>query len=140
MRAEPAPQNNLGWLVSRANCHLTSDFRAIQVVDSRNAVRGMIGYCNWRPNSAQVHFALESPIAARCLIGPAFEFPFLQARVGVLHSQIPANNAKSVRIAKSFGFSESGRILDGWAPGIDLICFEMRKENCRWIAGQRKVA
>lgn len=126
---------DLGWLVARTSCGLTPAAAAIKATDAGGRIVGMVGYDNWTENACQAHMAVATPMAWRALVRPAFAYPFLQAGKGVILAVIPAGNARSVDLASRFGFMVTHRVRDGWAVGEDLICLEMRRENCRWIQG-----
>lgn len=123
----------LSWLEERAGCVLTRDARAIKAVSGAGRILGMVAYDGWMPNSVQAHMAVEVPAAWRALLGPAFRYPFLQARKGVLVGVIPASRARSVAMAGRLGFREAHRVRDGADVGEDLVVFEMRKDECPWL-------
>lgn len=140
MKVQAAPPEHLAWFTQRTGYPTGPSFRAIEVVDGSGMVAGMVGFDNWCPNSAQIHVAIDRPALCRRLIRAAFEFPFVQAGRGVLVALIAAINEKSMDLAQRFGFRIAYRVLDGWAPGVDLVVMELRKENCRWIRPQTKAA
>jgi RimJ/RimL family protein N-acetyltransferase len=133
-----AHPEEFGWLVERAECAITPGFRAIAAEDAGRIV-GMVGFDGWTPNSVTMHVALDSPACLRGLLPEIFGYAFVQAGKGIALGIIPADNARSVNLAKRVGFSEVHRVRDGWAVGVDLVVLEMRRERCRWIQ-QRKAA
>jgi RimJ/RimL family protein N-acetyltransferase len=134
MRVFPAAREELHWLVERTQFSPTAGCRAIKATDEDGRIRGMVAFDGWTLNSVQAHMAVDSPIAWRALLRPAFAYPFEEAGRGVLLAIIPAGNTKSVRLAQHFGFQESHRVRDGWSVGEDLLVLEMRREACRWLA------
>lgn len=133
MRVEAATPEDFGWLVQRTDCGTTHGFKAIKAVDDAGRIRGMVGYDCWTRNAVQAHMAVDTPMAWRCLVRPAFAYPFQQCGLGVILAAIPAGNSRSVHLARRFGFAETHRVVDGWARGEDLILLEMRRESCRWL-------
>ena len=125
-----AHPEHFAWLQERTGCVLTSDFRALEAV-SGERITGMVGYCNWTPNAVEAHMAVDSAIAWRHLVGPAFEYPF--ATREALLAVVPAHNERSLRLTRKFGFTEAHRVRDGWAAGDDLILFELRRGDCRFL-------
>lgn len=121
------------WLVERTRCALTSDFSAIEAVDPAGNVRGMVGYCNTTPASVQAHMAVEHPIVWRSLVCPAFAYPFVNAGKAIVMGVVPADNRQSLQMCAHLGFREAHRVSGGWAPGVDLVLFEMRRNECRWL-------
>lgn len=128
-----APRSHLIWLENRTGAVLSREAKGIEAVDATGKVRGQIAYDNWTLNAVQAHMAVDTPIVWRSLRRPAFQYPFEQCDKGVLLGIIPSHNVKSVQTTRALGFRESHRVRDGWAKGDDLIVFEMRREDCRWI-------
>lgn len=98
----------------------------------------MVAFDNWTPNACWAHMAVETPMAWRALLLPSFEYAF--ASRGLILGAIASDNAKSLRMVKSLGFTETHRIRDGHSPGVDLVFHEMRRESCPWLRQERKVA
>src|SRR5574343_1668250 len=128
-----ASPESLRWIEARTGCVLTRAARGIEAVDSRGVVRGQVAYDNWTENAVQAHMAVDTPVAWRALVKPAFEYPFRQAGKSVIVGFIPAGNARSVHLAKRLGLRETYRVRDGWANGEDVVVLEMRRDECRWL-------
>jgi hypothetical protein len=135
-----APEEHYGWLVVRSGCVLTADFRALEVVDEHGAVRGMVGYDSWCPNSVQVHMAVDKPMAWKYLVPAIFEFPFLECNRGIAVGVIPAHKAMALKTVRTMGFREVARIQDGFKPGEDLVIHQLRREECKYLHGWRRAA
>ncbi len=129
---QPAPPEHYVWLGEHAGCGITQDFRAVEAVKA-GRILGMVGYCDWAPNSARLHVAVESPWVIKYLLGPGFSYPFREVGVGLLIGITPANALKAVKFNRHLGFREAQRIKDGWGTGVDLIVFEMRRDECKWL-------
>lgn len=123
------------WLVERTGCVLTSDFRAIQATDVNGKIRGMVGYCDWAPNSVRAHLAADSPIVWRSLLRPALEYPFTQAGVGMILAAVRGSNARSLRFCGAVGLGVTCRVKDGFKAGEDWVLLQLRKEDCRFLLG-----
>ena len=133
LTVQAAPKEHWGWLAIRSGCIFTADFQAIEAVDSRGAVRGMVGYERFSPNSVMAHMAVAHPIAWRELLRPAFFYPFVQRGLGLMLAAVPSTNWRSLGFVERVGFRETYRIRDGHAVGVDTVLHEMRREECRWI-------
>lgn len=133
----PVPVEHFGWIIQRTGCIVTSDFRAIAALDSKGIIRGMVAYCNFTENSAQMHAAIDTPAAVRALVYendcPIFRRPFLVANLGLLIAVVRGSNEAALRVDKHLGFKETYRIKDGLRPGEDWVILEMRREDCRWL-------
>jgi hypothetical protein len=136
----PAIPADYAWIASRAKLAITPQFRAIKAVDAGGQIRGMVGFDGWTPNAVSLHIALTSPLALRCLIGPAFGIAFKEFGRGVALAMVLSDNAESLRLVRKAGFREKHRIRDGWTVGTDMVMFEMRKDECRWLADGRREA
>ena len=134
-----ATPDEFGWIEERTGCILTRNARAIAARDSQG-IRGMVAYDAWTEAGAQAHMAVDAPIVWRSLLRPAFEYPFQQLGKNLLMGVIPAHNRKSVEMVKALGFREAHRIQGGWDAGDDLVLFELRRDECRWIQPQRRAA
>ncbi len=140
MKTQEVPPPVFEWLQQRTGCLLTPDFRAIAAVDSKGRIAGMVGYSCWTENSVQCHMAAATPLAWRALLPAAFEYPFIRGGRGVLLGLISADNTRSVRMTRRLGFRETHRIRDGHARGVDVIVFELRREECRWLQAHQEAA
>ena len=129
--------HNFEWLGKRlGHFHFSSAAKAIEAVDERSGrIVGMIGYDGLTQNSAQVHIALDAPMAWRALSRPAFKYPFEELDRGVLIAMVSSQNWRSLCLTRHVGFFEKHRIRDGIARGVDMVLFEMRREECRWLEG-----
>ena len=101
------------------------------VSEVEGRVLGLVVLDTWTPNSAHIHVLVRATIACRHLLQAALTYAF--QHVGVLLGVVRAANAQSMRLAQRSGFREVQRVADGWQKGEDLIVFEMRREECRWI-------
>lgn len=132
----PAWGVELDWICQRTGCVFTPNAVAIKAMDRYGRTRGMVAYDGWTKSAVQAHMAVDTPIAWRHLIRPAFAFPFEQHGRSIIYAVIQASNQRSLQLAVHFGFVELHHYRDAWAVGEDIVVLEMRKENCRWLSGQ----
>lgn len=109
-----------------------ADARALAAVDERRRVRGVVGFDRWTPNAVHLHVALAAPSAGRVLLPAAFAEAFSDGRT-LARGEVRSSNLRSLALARHLGFREAHRVVDGWAPGEDVVLFEMRREECRWL-------
>lgn len=140
MRIRAARREHLAWLVRRTDCHFSPVAKGVEAVDDSGRILGMVVFDAWTENAAQAHMAVDAPIAWRGLLPFALGYLFLEAKKGVLLGAISSQNTRSLRFARHVGLVELTRIKDGAAEGDDLVLLELRKENCRYLHGQRKAA
>lgn len=134
----PSPISNFGWLYAKCGLSPLADMQAIEAVDGKGRILGMVGFCDWKPNSVQLHFALAAPTAIRSLAPVASQLVFERFGRNVALATVSENNRKSARLVEWLGFREFFRIPEGWGRGVDLLLFEMRREGCRFLS--RKAA
>ena len=96
-------------------------------------IHGMIGYGAWTENSCLMHIALDNPACFRSLLAWAFRYLFEMTGRGVAFATVRARNERSMRLCKRIGMREAYRLKDAIAVGEDMVLFEMRREDCRWI-------
>ena len=140
MKVLPATVDDLGWLLERTGIVPSPGLKAIKAVDSAGSIKGMVGYDSWTPNAVSIHVAVSSPLALRSLILPGFRIPFLEFGKEVLIATVLSTNGKSLELTRRLGFREVFRGRDWWASGVDLVWFEMRRGDCRWLRRQREAA
>lgn len=139
MIVRAAPVEHFQYLVERAGVTPTPYFKAIEAVDDKGTVHGMVGYDAWTPNAVVMHIALDAPIAFRHLVHPTFEYPFVQLGLGIALCAVRGDNKRSLALTEHVGFKRVYTIKDCFGGGVDQMIFEMRREECRWIQ-QRKAA
>ena len=66
-----------------------------------------------------------------------FDWCFNQLDLKVLLNRVSGANAASLRFTEHVGFSQLARFPKAWDGENDLVLFELRRENCRWIEGGR---
>jgi RimJ/RimL family protein N-acetyltransferase len=122
------------WLCERTESNLTWKARGIECVDERDGkIVGQVAYDNPTPNACTGHIALAFPAVWRRLLYPTFEYPFLEADKGVLVIAVASDNARSLRLVRRCGFRVLCVVRDYVRVGIDMVQFEMRREECRFL-------
>lgn len=137
MIVREAPPEHYAWIAVRAGLSIGSQFKAIEALDALGNIAGMVGYDGWTPNAVSMHVAIDNPMAVKYLRGPAFRIPFLEHGKGLVNGAVLSTNQKAIKFDLNMGFRETHRIRDGWAKGVDIVMFEMRKDECRWLVNQR---
>jgi RimJ/RimL family protein N-acetyltransferase len=133
MIVQPMPPDHFPWFAERAGLAWSPGFQAIEAVDGKGRVRGMVGYDGWRPSAVCVHIALDDRLALKYLLRPAFRIPFLGWGANTLIGTVKSNNAAALELDLNLGFKEIGRVSDGWDFGVDMVILAMRRDECRWL-------
>jgi len=88
---------------------------------------------NWSDASCQIHHVLKKPMIIRSgWLKIALSAAFGERRLSV-YSFIPECNEKSMKFHQHAGFKETGRVVDGFAPGEDYVLVTMRREACKYL-------
>src|SRR5690349_6091525 len=122
-----APREHIQWLVERAELAWTPGLAAIEAVDDKGRIHGMVGFDGEMPNALSMHVALDNPAALRRLVKAAFRVAFNVYGKGVVRAMVRGSNARSLALVTHAGFKFVFRSIDGWAKGEDLVLFEMRR-------------
>ena len=137
VRVVSVDQKWFHWLTNRAESNASPHMRAIAAVDPNGLIHGMVGFDGWTKNSVVITIALENPASLRSLIHPLFDYAFNQSGRGVALATVRGSNARSIKLCKRVGMREVYRVKDGIDVGEDLVIFEMRREECRWLQTRR---
>lgn len=127
-----APAWAMEWMAERSGYTPGADAKGI-VATFGGRVLGVVAFDGFTATIAQVHVALGTPRAAGILFRPAFRYAFLQANRLALVTMVDSRNTRAVGLAAGLGFREACRVRDGMALGADLILFELRREECRYL-------
>jgi hypothetical protein len=137
MRAIGARDDAFAWMNSRTGWIPSPTARAIKAVDDGGNIRGVVVFNSWTKTSVQAHMAVDTPIAWRRLVVPCFDYVFNQVGKRVLLALLPSDNARAMQLCESLGFRQAYAVRDGQAEGVDLVLFEMRREECRWLKEEK---
>ena len=116
------------------------DTAGIVAIDENGILVGASLMDNWTHNSVQMHFMITSPLVLKHgFIEASFDIVFNEMNLNYVYGMVPGDNEKAIRLNKHMGFTEKMRLEEGWAVGVDYICMELKRENCRYLP-VRKVA
>lgn len=133
------PVTDLSFITERTGMQWTPNATGIAAVDESGRIHGMAAYDEWKRSTVQMHVRLDDWGAARCLLGWAFWFPFVQRHMAWVRAEVTSKNTRSLRLVQHLGFREIARIPGGWEPGDDLVLFAMHRDECRFLR-QKAVA
>jgi hypothetical protein len=135
MEAFPATRLDLDWAAERVDITFSPRAQGIAALDASGCVRGVVVFDSWTPTAAQLHVALDTPIALRCLLTAGFGYVFRQEGRRLLWMLVNESRSHAVHLAREMGFREAHRVRQGESSDLDIILFEMRREECRWLKG-----
>jgi RimJ/RimL family protein N-acetyltransferase len=111
---------------------LSTDVQAFGMIQDGNYIAAVV-FNNFYGRVCSMHMAGNGHWVTREALRAVFGYPFVQLELVAVEGRVAADNSYSIELTKRFGFEEVRRINEGWAPGVDLICFEMRREACRYL-------
>lgn len=125
------------WISDRAQCLASEDTKGIVAYKNRDIVAA-IALDNWSFNSVTIHVAIDDPYVMRYgFLEECFEYIFSTCDKGVLIGITPADNARALKFNRHLGFEEIYRVQDGYKIGVDYVIQQLRRENCRYLNGQK---
>ena len=121
------------WVCSQVPIVACQDTSGIIAVSEGERVAACI-LDNWSHSSVQFHIMITSPFVLRAgFMEVCADHVFNKCKRETIHGYIPADNVKSVRLARHTGFKVAVRLKDAWKKGVDYLIVEMRKEDCTFL-------
>ena len=115
------------WMHEMSNLPLQRDFVGVARMVNGQIVAAF-GYDNFQPRGCQMHVSVTSASALnRELLYTAFDIPFNQWKYRYAAAIIPADNVKSIRLARRFGFTDLAPIPDELWYGV------LYPQNAVWL-------
>lgn len=96
-----------------------------------NVFRAGVLYEQWNGRSIVAHIAVADRMTP-AFLAAIFHYPFVHCGAHKVICPIPADNARSVRLATNMGFIQEARIADA-APTGDILIYTLTKANCRFL-------
>lgn len=138
------PPNHYVWMERHSPNRVGPDFQALAALDETKVeqcevcgqphprIVGMVGYSDWTPTRCVMHFALTSPVAARALRGPAFDFVFKQQGRKFVRGFLHSSDTFRRRLATKLGFEVEATLKDEFGEGDDFLILRLPRE--KWEA------
>lgn len=133
MRILIAPPHHYSWICERAHVTPGPEFRALEAVDEHWGIQAMVGLDAWTKTAVALHVACRNPLVMRQLARETFRRVFLDCDKRIAMATVRGTNERSQRLVRGLGFREVFRGKDYFDIGDDMVGFEMRREECRWI-------
>jgi RimJ/RimL family protein N-acetyltransferase len=124
-----------GWVQLHQPILRVEDTGGIMAVDlDKQETIGAVIFDNWTENSVCAHMIITKPMLLRHgFLEECFDFAFNVSGRKVMTGLVNSDNIKAQKLDEHIGFKEIARLHDGWKDGVDIIMYEMRKEDCRWL-------
>lgn len=99
-----------------------------------NEIEWCIGYTSFLGKTCQIHVVnFNKKYTPRKLLWAAFDYPFNQAGVETLIGIVNSKNDLAMKYDQNLGFKEVYRFEGMHDDGGDIVVFEMKKQDCRFI-------
>lgn len=106
-----------------------------------NEIEWCIGYTSFLGKTCQIHVVnFDKKYTPRRLLWAAFDYPFRQAGVETLIGIVNSNNQLAMKYDQNLGFKEVYRFKGMHDDGGDIVVFEMKKQDCRFLKEYRDAA
>lgn len=93
------------------------------------------------PNTATVHIAVIDPMCLRHrLLEEAAEWLFITCGRKRLIGVVKSDNKKAIRLNKHIGYETLYTIPDGFADGVDLVIMSLKREHCKYLPKEQRLA
>lgn len=133
-----SPPEHFSWIAERASVIVGPAFRAIEAIGEGGQIVGMVGFEVGLPNTNILHIAMEVPDrvprevrrqALQMLVMAAFRTTFLGMWKKLAICHVLSTNTRSLSLVKRVGFREVYRGKDYFADGVDVVTFEMNRDE-----------
>ena len=113
----------------------SADLQALFWANAKtNEIEWCIGYTSFLGKTCQIHVVnFNKKYTPRKLLWAAFDYPFNQAGVETLIGIVNSKNDLAMKYDQNLGFKEVYRFEGVHDEGGDVVVFEMKKQDCRFI-------
>lgn len=130
------PERICQWTAQRIGCTpWEHDYSAaIGLEKDGDVVIGVVIDNYMVQGAASLHCAISDKRALdRTFLKTLFTWLFVELDLKVLINRVAGSNAASIRLTEHIGYREFARFPLAWYGEDDLVLFEMRREQCRWL-------
>ena len=93
-----------------------------------------IGFTNFIGKTCQIHVVnFNKKYTPRKLLWATFDYPFRQLGLESLIGIVNSNNEQAMKYDQNLGFKEVHRFAGLHDNGGDIVVFELKKDECRFI-------
>ena len=93
-----------------------------------------IGFTNFIGKTCQIHVVnFNKKYTPRKLLWATFDYPFRQLGLESLIGIVNSNNEQAMKYDQNLGFKEVHRFVGLHDDGGDIVVFEMKKDECRFV-------
>lgn len=124
------------WFKDRTSVLLCEDMQGIVALQG-DKIAAIVVFDSWTPESANVHMAIENPMAIRAgLFSEVAYHAYVKNNRKRLFGLVPSNNERALKTNAKIGFREVARVPDALATGVDYIVMRLDRDECEWLPGR----
>jgi len=131
-----------GWVQQQVGILRCEDTTGIMAIDPET--NETVGACildNWLENSVQGHFIMtDSRVAKNGALEFCFDYIFNNCGKKRIYGFMAGDNLKGLKFSEYLGFEVKARFDEGFKDGVDYLLLELKRENCKFIGQDEKVA
>ena len=128
-----------GYVKSHLMTPISDATRGIVAVDGLSVPCAVILLDGWTHSAATCHIAVQNPMALRGLLHELAHYVFTVCEKQMLIGITESSHEKALRLNAHMGFTEIYRIKDCYAPGVDQIILQMKKEDCKYLPAEQRI-
>lgn len=120
----------------------SADLQALFWSSSKtNEIEWCIGYTSFLGKTCQIHVVnFNKKYTPRKLLWATFDYPFRQLGLEALIGIVNSKNELAMKYDQNLGFKEVHRFEGMHDDGGDIVIFEMKKADCRFIKELKNAA
>ena len=130
------------WVRSRLPVLRTEDTGGLVAYDKDTGeLQAACMWDNWTHTTVQVHLLIvNKKVLKMGFLEEKADYLFNHKKRFAIYGFVPGDNIKALRMNTRIGFTVKSILEDGISNGVDYILLELKKENCRFLPKQVKVA
>jgi len=122
-----------GWINAALPIMQVEDTSRIVAIADNKPVGALI-LDNWTENSVQGHFYIKDVMVLKYgFLEYCCDYVFNERGRKALYALVPSDNEKALRLDEHMGFTEKCRFDEAFAPGVDYVIMELKRENCVYL-------
>lgn len=123
-------QPDWDWIKSRVKVLRVEDACGVMSEDESGRIVGAALFDNFLYSSAQLTLVLDTPMLIRAgFLDLAYRFLFDNCGRTFCYAMVAENNTRSRRLSERVGFREKMRIPSGYSAGVDLLVYELGRDD-----------
>lgn len=134
-----SPFKHLQYVESVLTVPINKTTRGIVAVDGSEMPCAVVLLDNWTHTAVNIHIAIQNPMALRGLFHEVGDYVFNTCQKMMIIGVTESSHKKALRLNEHAGFTEIYRIKDCYAPGVDQVIQQLKKEDCKYLTAEQRL-